>query len=107
MLNFEEIKKSKESDAVWFLMKTLCTQSVNEVPTWSAYKSLINEAHVKTTYCALPLLQGNPTDWSYLCTALKSARNLNATVSSSEETIVNSITRSATLFKMNSTTTES
>ena len=88
MLNFEEIKKSKESDTVWFLMKTLCTQSVNEVPTWSAYKSLINEAHVKTTYCALPLLQGNPTDWSYLCTALKSAQNLNATVSSSEETIV-------------------
>ena len=33
MLNFEEIKKSKESDTVWFLMKTLCTQSVNEVPT--------------------------------------------------------------------------
>ena len=51
MLNFEEIKKSKESDTVWFLMKTLCIQSVNEVPTWSAYNSLINEAHAKTTYC--------------------------------------------------------
>ena len=88
MLNFEEIKKSKESDTVWFLMKTLCTQSVNEVPTWSAYNSLISEAHVKTTYCALPLLQGNPMDWSYLYTALKSAQNLNAKVSSAEETIV-------------------
>ena len=42
MLNFEEIKKSKESDTVWFLMKNLCTQSVNEVPTWSGYTSLIN-----------------------------------------------------------------
>ena len=51
MLNFEEIKKSKESDTVWFLMKTLCIQSVNEVPTWSAYNSLINETHAKTTYC--------------------------------------------------------
>ena len=88
MLNFEEIKKSKESDTVWFLMKTLCTQSVNEVPTWSAYNSLIKEAHVKTTHCALPLLQGNPTDWLYLYTALKSAQNLNATVSSAEKTIV-------------------
>ena len=47
MLNFEEIKKSKESDTFWFLMKTLCIQLVNEVPTWSAYNSLINEAHVK------------------------------------------------------------
>ena len=51
MLNFEDIKKSKESDTIWFLMKTLCTQSVNEVPTWSAYNSLINEAHAKTIYC--------------------------------------------------------
>ena len=64
-------------------MKTLCTQSVNEVPTWSAYNS-----HVKTTYCALPVLQGSPMDWSYLYTALKSAQNLNATVSSAEKTIV-------------------
>ena len=69
-------------------MKTLCTQSVNEVPTWSAYNSLINEAHVKTTYCALTVLQGSPTDWSYLYTALKSTQNLNATVSSAEKTIV-------------------
>ena len=88
MLHLEKIKKSKESDTVWFLMKTLCTQSVNEVPTWSAYNSLIKEAHVKTTHCALPLLQGNPTDWLYLYTALKSAQNLNATVSSAEKTIV-------------------
>ena len=88
LLNFEEIKKSKESDTVWFLMKTLCTQSVNKVPTWSAYNSLIKEAHVKTTYCALPVLQGSPTDWSYLYTALKSAQNLNTTVSSAEKTIV-------------------
>ena len=51
MLNFEEIKKSKESDTFWFLMKTLCIQLVNEVPTWSAYNSLINEAHAKTIYC--------------------------------------------------------
>ena len=69
-------------------MKTLCTQSVNEVPTWSAYNSLIKEAHVKTTYCALPVLQGSSMDWSYLYTALKSAQNLNATVSSAEKTIV-------------------
>ena len=88
MLNFEEIKKSKDTDTVWFLIKTFCIQSVNEVPTWSAYISLINEAHVKTTYCALPVLQGSPTDWSYLYTALKSAQNLNATVSSAKKTIV-------------------
>ena len=69
-------------------MRTLCTQSVNEVPTWSAYNSLIKEAHVKTTYCALPVLQGSSMDWSYLYTALKSAQNLNATVSSAEKTIV-------------------
>ena len=54
MVHFEEIKKSKESAIVWLLMTTLCTQTVNEVPTWSACNSLINEAHVKTTYCALP-----------------------------------------------------
>ena len=69
-------------------MKHLCTQSINEAPTWSVYNSLINKAHVKTTYCALPVLQGSPTDWSYLYTALKSAQNLNATVSSAEKTIV-------------------
>ena len=33
-------------------------------------------------------MQGNPTDWSYLYTALKSVQNLNATVSSAEETVV-------------------
>ena len=70
------------------MIKALCTQSVKEVPTWAAYNSLINQAHVKTTYCALPVLQGSPTDWSYLYTALKSAQNLNATVSSAEKTIV-------------------
>ena len=76
MLNFEEIKKSKESDIVWFLMKTLCTQSFNEIPIWSAYNSLINEAHVKTTYCALPVLQGSPTDWSYLYTGFERFLNV-------------------------------
>ena len=86
-------------------MKTLCTESVNDVPTWSAYNSLINEAHVKTTYCALPVLQGSPTDWSYLYTALKFAQNVSATVSFAEKD--NSITRSATLFKMHSTKIES
>ena len=69
-------------------MKTLCTPSVNEVTTWSTYNSLINEAHVKTTYCALPALQESRTDWSYLYTALKSSQNLNATVSSAEKAIV-------------------
>ena len=69
-------------------MKTLCAQSVNEVPTWSAYNFLKNEAHVKTTHCALPVLQGSPTDWSYLYIALTSAQNLNCTVSSAEKTIV-------------------
>ena len=103
MLNFEDIKKSKESDTVSFLMKTLCTQSVNEVPTWSAYNSLINEAHVKTTYCTLLVLQGSTTDYSYLYTALKSAQNLNAIVFFICRKD-NSITRSETLFKTHSST---
>ena len=36
----------------------------------------------------MPVSQGRRTDWSYLYTALKSAQNLNATVSSAEKTIV-------------------
>ena len=59
-----------------------------EGPAWSAYNVLINEAHIKTTYCTLPVLESSPTDWSYLYTFLKLAQKLNTLIPPAEKTIV-------------------
>ena len=53
-----------------------------------AYDSLINEVHIKATFCTLLVPVSSPADWSYLYTSLKLAEKLNTLVSCAEKTIV-------------------
>ena len=41
------------------------------VPTWTAYNSLICDPKATTMYCGLPVLQRSPTDWLNLLYSLK------------------------------------
>ena len=63
-------------DIVWSLMKSQLDLSVN-VPTWAAYNSLLNSKEYTTTYSSLPVINGSPTDWSNLYTALKIVQGIN------------------------------
>ena len=78
----------KDDDTVWFLMKCLNEERANDTPTWSAYNSLISESMPRTSFCALPVTKGSPTDWSNLYSALKVAENITKSTSHDRKTVV-------------------
>ena len=63
--------------------KRLC-----QLPTWSAFNSLLSDTHTVTASQGLPLYPGSPTDWGNLYTALKILQGINASASENNKTIV-------------------
>ena len=53
-------------DVTYFVLKCFNTISHGDIPTWTAYNSLISEHKQITTYCSLPRVHGTLTDWSNL-----------------------------------------
>ena len=70
------------------MVKSVNILSPNDVPTWSAFNSLVAEETPTTSFCALPLLQGSPRDWSNLYSAVLAADKVRVGKSTSGKTIV-------------------
>ena len=47
-------------------MKTLNNDLAENIPTRSAYNSILADKKPTNTHCILPIIQGTPTDWSNL-----------------------------------------
>ena len=58
------------------------------VPTWSAYNSILADKKPTNTHCILPIIQGTPTDWSNLYSAIAASAKLNVNIGQSSKTII-------------------
>ena len=61
---------------------------VLQIPTWTAYNSLISNGNPTTTSCSLPIIFGKPTEWNNLFTSLKEVQKINDALSPGTKTIV-------------------
>ena len=60
LCSVDQVKFYSADDTVWSVLKSLRRAAI--VPTWATYNSLLNERHLVTTICTLPLISGSPTD---------------------------------------------
>lgn len=79
---------NKTNDTIWFLLKTLSPTLGKAVPTWAAYNSLIRKEKPLTTVAMLPVMNGSPTEWENLYTAIKEAEKLREKVYPRGKTII-------------------
>ena len=82
----DQVKFYSADDTVWSVLKSLNRATI--VPTWAVYNSLLNERHLVTTICTLPLISGSPTDWSNLSTALNVTKKMLDCVTKGRKAIV-------------------
>ena len=61
---------------VWAVLKTLSPSLSAKVPTWTAYNAVLTSAPVTTTVSMLPIINGSPTLWENLYTAMKEAEKI-------------------------------
>ena len=78
----------RNDDIVWTLMKTLNNDLAENIPTWSAYNSILADKKPTNTHCILPIIQGTPTDWSNLYSAIAASAKLNVNIGQSSKTII-------------------
>ena len=65
----------QNSDTMWTLLKALCIQSRMEVPTWAAYNSVIGKSNPLTLVSTFSIINGSPTEWDNLYTAIRMAND--------------------------------
>ena len=58
------------------------------IPTWSAYNSILADKKPTNTPYILPIIQGTPTDWSNLYLAIATSAKLNVNIGQSSKTII-------------------
>ena len=69
-------------------MKTLNNDLAENIPTWSAYNSILADKKPTNTHCILPMIQGTTTDWSNLYSAIAASAKLNVNIGQSSKTII-------------------
>ena len=67
-------------------MKTLNNDLAENIPTRSAYNSILADTKSTNTHCILPIIQGTPTDWSNLYLAIAAFAKLNVNIGQSSKT---------------------
>ena len=70
------ISNANKHDNVWAVLKTLSPSLSAKVPTWAAYNSLLTSAPITTTVSMLSIINGSPTLWENLYTAMKEAEKI-------------------------------
>ena len=73
---------------VSILMKTLYNDLAKNIPTWSAYNSILADKKPTNTHFILPIIQDTPTDWSNLYSAIAASARLNVNIGQSSKTII-------------------
>ena len=69
-------------------MKTLYNDLAKNIPTWAAYNSILADKKATNTHCILPIIQGTPTDWSNLYSAIVPSAKLNLNIGQSSKTVI-------------------
>ena len=69
-------------------MKTLNNDLAENIPTWSAYNSILADKKPTNTHCTLPIIQGTPKDWSNLYSAIAASAKLNVNIGQSSKAIM-------------------
>ncbi|XP_066919527.1 uncharacterized protein [Clytia hemisphaerica] len=82
------INLNKMNDTVWFVLKMLSPTLGKAVPTWAAYNSLVSKGKAITTVSMLPIINGSPTDWNNLYTAIKEAEKVRKRIYKNGKTII-------------------
>lgn len=59
-----------------------------KTPLWAATNSLCEESLPLNTYHTIPVIQGSPTEWGNLYTALKIVQGINVSHTPNHKTIV-------------------
>ena len=85
---FNSLDVFRTQDTVWTLLKTLCVQSQMEIPTWKAYNSMIGKSNPLTLVSTLSIINGNPTEWDNLYTAIIMANDLSKKLLPEQKTIL-------------------
>ena len=70
------------------MLKTLSPTLSKNVPAWAAYNSLLGNAALLTAVSTLPVINGSPTEWENLYTAIKEAKNLSNVIFPAGKTII-------------------
>ena len=86
--NNSVIVNNQQSDAIWFLLKTLSPALGKMVPTWAAYNSLMGQKKPLTNVAMLPIINGSPTEWENLYTSIKEDEKLRRKIFKDDKTII-------------------
>ena len=82
------ISNANKHDNVWAVLKTLSPSLSAKVPTWAAYNSLLTSAPITTTVSMLSIINGSPTLWENLYTAMKEAEKIRKHIYQDGKTII-------------------
>ena len=82
------VSNANKHDIVWAVLKTLSPSLSAKVPTWAAYNALLTSAPVTTTVSMLPIINGSPTLWENLYTAMKEAEKIRKHIYQDGKTII-------------------
>ena len=82
------VSNANKHDIVWAVLKTLSPSLSAKVPTWAAYNSLLRSASVTTIVSMLPIINGSPTLWENLYTAMKEAEKIRKHIYQDGKTII-------------------
>ena len=72
----------------WAVLKTLSPSFNAKVPTRASYNSLLASSPVTTTVSMLPIINGSPTLWENLYTAMKEAEKIRQHIYQDGTTII-------------------
>ena len=87
-LSSKVVRISRNDDIVWTLTKALNNDLAENIPTRSAYNSILADKKPTNTHCILPIIQGTPTDWSNLYSIIAASAKLNVNIGQSSKTII-------------------
>ena len=87
-ISTDVIESHRRRDTIWSLLKSFSVQSGEEIPTWTAYNSLLTSEKPKTTVQQLPIIHGSPTAWENLYCAIKETEKLKNRIHCDGKTIV-------------------
>ena len=75
-------------DTAWFLLKSLLPSLSKNVPLCAAYNSLVGNFSTLTSVVLLRVINGSPTKWGNIYTAIKEAQDLSKKIYPKGKTII-------------------
>ena len=86
--NNSVIVDNQQSNAIWFLLKTLSPVLRKLVSTWAASNSLMGQKKPLTNVAMLPIIIGRPTEWENFYASIKEAEKLRGKIFKDGKTII-------------------